>query len=280
MCLRAGRSTSGAPCADSRARSEESLQRRGGAGHDQHRADRAQQLALADGARSAVSRAARRAPTPPTDREQVPVDALGGVADHAGDADADAHGEVRADRARRYLADVAQQRRHPQRAEDQAHSPPSRPMPGPRGPRRGCPGPPACSARPPRRARAAGRRRSRASVAPIVTAAPRPAAAPDIAADHGADHRRRRHPGEHPPVDPARADVDDRGGERPPRRRCRCWRRRPAAGLRRHEQHRGEADVAEHEANDAASERDREAPGAEGDELERVHARRSLPGRE
>src|ERR671929_171076 len=40
-------------------------------------------------------------------------------ADHAGDPDRDADDEVRADRARRRLADVAQERRQPERAEDQ-----------------------------------------------------------------------------------------------------------------------------------------------------------------
>ena len=53
------------------------------------------------------------------DREQVPVHAVGRVADHAGDAHAHAHGEVRPDRARGHLADVAEQRRHAQRAEDE-----------------------------------------------------------------------------------------------------------------------------------------------------------------
>ena len=51
-------------------------------------------------------------------------------------------------------------------------------------------------------------------------------------------------------------------------------------GVGRHEQHRRKADVPEHQAHDPASERDGEAPRAEGDQLERVHEARKSPRNE
>ena len=50
-------------------------------------------------------------------------------------------------------------------------------------------------------------------------------------------------------------------------------------GVGRHEQHGGEADVPEHKAYDATREGDGEAPGAERDQLERVHEARKSPRR-
>ena len=99
-----------------------------------------------------------------------------------------------------------------------------------------------------------------------------------VAARHRAQHRRRRHPGEQPPVDAPGAHVHDRGGER-----------RDAGdadvgagsrgGMGRRQQHGGEADVPEHKAYDATREGDGEAPGAERDQLERVHEARKSPRR-
>ena len=99
-----------------------------------------------------------------------------------------------------------------------------------------------------------------------------------VAAGHRANHRRRRHPREQAPVDAPGAHVHDRRGKR-------GHARDPdvgagsGGGVGGHEQHRGEADVAEHEAHDAPGEGDGEAPGAEGDQLERVHEARKSPTR-
>ena len=70
----------------------------------------------------------RRAPisapgieAPPPIEDQAPVGSgRGQVAEQPGDADAYADGEVRPDSAGRRLADEPEQRRHPQRAKDQA----------------------------------------------------------------------------------------------------------------------------------------------------------------
>jgi hypothetical protein len=97
----------------------------------------------------------------------------------------------------------------------------------------------------------------------------------DQAADHGARHRGRRHPGEQPPVDPARADVRDRRGEGGDPRDADV--RAGAGGGGGGDQQDGrQADVAEHEAERAAGAGDDEAPDAEGGEL---HRSGSLAGR-
>ena len=48
--------------------------------------------------------------------------------------------------------------------------------------------------------------------------------------------------------------------------------------MRGEEEHGREADVAEHEADDPARERDGEAPGAEGNQLKSVQGRAFLRG--
>jgi hypothetical protein len=85
------------------------------------------------------------------------------------------------------------------------------------------------------------------------------------------DDRRRCHPCEDTPVDPARPNVGDgrcQGGDRGdpdvgagPRRRA-----------RRRENDDGQAYVAEHETDETARDRGRKAPEGDGDEGERVQA--------
>ena len=97
----------------------------------------------------------------------------------------------------------------------------------------------------------------------------------EVAAEHGAGHGWRGHPGEQPPVDPPGPDVHRRRGCRGDPRdgdvggATRCRRR----GEREH--HR-QADVAEHEPDEAAHDGDREGPQPEEDEVDRASVQTRL----
>ena len=268
---------------------KESLSSRGGAGCYEHRADRPQQLSLAEAAREAGAEERARDRRERAEREQVPVDARRRVPDNAGHAHADADCQVGPHRRRGRLADEAEQRRHAQRPEDQAHDPAEDADGGAaqdsgadveqgRLPPRASP--------PSSLSRAPGLARCRRSMStPKYTSrAPMPASrtssgdlARDIAAGHRADHRRRRHPREQSPVDSAGADVHDGRGD------CRNPRDtdvRPGPGGRRgsEEEHGGQAQVAEHQPDEATGQGDDEAPATESDELDGFHRRGSLHG--
>jgi len=170
-----------------------------------------------------------------SEREQAPVDPARQVAGHARHADGDSDREVRADRLRRRLAE-AQERGHPERAQYQPDQAAEQPDQAARDHRcaqvdavawlRGC------SSRtqevePEREQDDADHDEQR-------TFRQRPG---DESADHRANHGRRRHPHDEPPVDASGADMRRPGRERRNRRdadvRSRAGRR-----VRRAEQQR------------------------------------------
>ena len=136
---------------------------------------------------------------------------VGEVRERAGDADEDADRHVGPDRALRRLADPAQQRRHPQRAEDQADEPAEQPdhraaRRQPRGRR--------ARRRRPRRGRgstgcAAGRSPDWSSTA-AMTSSSRVRASRRLGSRPPPRRRSRAAPSKpQPPVDPAGAHVHD-----------------------------------------------------------------------
>ena len=187
--------------------------------------------------------------------------------------------EVRADRAAGLLADPAEERRQPQRAEDEPDQPAEDADHGSGEHRR------------PDVRLGAWRGRGRGS------GAPRPqevdAEQEQRRADHDPEHvcghvrggraaadraedGGRQHPGDEPPVDATRPDVRDRGGGRrePGDRDVGAARRRRAR--RREEQH-GQPDVAQHEPHQAARQGDEEAPDADSDQRQHVHRLEYVP---
>ena len=98
----------------------QSLERRGGAGYYEHRADRAQKLSFAEPAGQPGAEG-RRAPRPRSRSRAGPSRCPRACADHPGDAHATPTDRLVPTAARGRLADEAEQRRHPQRAQDQAH---------------------------------------------------------------------------------------------------------------------------------------------------------------
>jgi hypothetical protein len=92
-----------------------------------------------------------------------------------------------------------------------------------------------------------------------------------VTADEGADDRGRQHPADESPIDAAGADVPDRAGCR---RDAGDGEIRAADGgrARAREQQDRQPDVAEHEPQEAARERDDEAPRADCCEGECVHS--------
>ena len=183
----------------------------------------------------------------PAQREQLPVHALGRVPDHAGDADADAHDEVRAHGAMRRLAHALEQGGHPQRAEDQAHQPAEHSDDRAAHHRR-----PDVE----RLLRLDGALPSR----PEQVDAEVEEGQPDhheqrvvrhdsaqVGAGERAGHRRRRHPAEQAPVHPPRPDVGDRRGGRRHAGDADV-RARPRGRAGGGGQHGGQADVPEHQA--------------------------------
>ena len=101
----------------------------------------------------------------------------------------------------------------------------------------------------------------------IASSTSRRKRARDRAADERAGDRWRRHPAEQPPVDPARADVGDRGGRRRDARDADVRARARRRGCRDEHNH-WQADVPEHETHEAAGEGDREAPDSQEHRLD------------
>src|SRR5436190_16794938 len=90
-------------------------------------------------------------------------------------------------------------------------------------------------------------------------------------AEHRADDRRRGHPREDAPVDPARADVRDGCGQRRDRRDADVC---PGSGgrARRGQHDHGQPDVPEHEPDETPGSSRDEAPERDKDEEQRVQA--------
>ena len=243
-------------------------------GDHQQPADRSQELLGREPAGQArADHRARGSTRRRPSASRLPVDALGRVSDHARHAHADAHGEVGAHRPLGRLADVAQQRRHPQGPEDQPHQPAQQP-----------------DQRPDHHGRAdvellagsgLGRPRRPQQVDAEVEEGRPDHAEQDLVRDrpggvsahHGAGHRRRRHPPEQPPVHPSGADVGDRrrGGRDARDADVRAGPGRRAGGRG---EHGGQPDVPQHEAGQPAREGHGEAPRRERCECDRVGGQR------
>jgi hypothetical protein len=193
------------------------------------------------------------------------------VTDEAGGTDRDPDDEVRADRARRLLADPPEERRDAERAEDEPDQAADRTDEACRDDRgrevqRGFLRRRLCGTR--TEQVEAEEEEERADHEPQDVRRQPPGGIP---AAERAGHRGRQHPGDEAPVDASRPDVSER-----PR-----GRRNPGNGDVRasgggripgHEQENREADVPEHEAEETPHERDEKAPHADSREDQCVHS--------
>jgi hypothetical protein len=190
------------------------------------------------------------------------------VADEAGRAHEDADSQVRSHRPRRSLPDELQQGGHAQRPEDQADEAAEEPDRGSRD--HGCsdvehgPRPVGRADRPPPAQEVDsaveqndGDRQQERGLRDDAR---------EIAAEHGAGDRGRRHPCEEPPVDAPGSNVHGRGG------RSRHARDRDVGGAAcrgrgREGNDDRQPDVSEDEPDQAAENRDHERPQPDEDEL-------------
>ena len=183
-----------------------------GGSHDESVTPSARRSAeLGEAARHLRSQPAAGQSAEDTGREERPLHlAADGVAEEAEDAEEEADDEVRADDAHGGHPDAAQQRRHAQRAEDDADRAAEQADGAAEGGRREEPGTIARLRveRPREQVDAVpdqdgGDRREEEALGNRVTVE---------ASDERADDRRRRHPGDDPPVDPPGPRVLDAAG--------------------------------------------------------------------